>query len=78
MNCTISRGSARMVTISSTAPITASRIAEPSRASIPASMLWTNANPISAAISVAAITPMPPPCGVGTTCAERAFGRASA
>ena len=32
----------------------------------------------AAAMMVAAITAMPPPCGVGTVCDERAFGLASA
>jgi hypothetical protein len=36
------------------------------------------AAPSHAAISVAATTAMPPPCGVGTLCEERAFGRAMA
>ncbi len=33
---------------------------------------------IAALIAVAAITAMPAPCGVGTRCDDRAFGRASA
>ena len=37
-----------------------------------------NAMTTTAAISVAAITAMPPPCGVGIRCEERAFGLASA
>ena len=32
----------------------------------------------AAAMMVAAITAMPPPCGVGTVCEERALGLASA
>jgi len=32
----------------------------------------------AAAIAVAAITAMPPPCGVGAICDDRAFGRDNA
>ena len=34
--------------------------------------------PSQAPINVAATTAMPPPCGVGIACEERAFGRAIA
>ena len=65
--------------MSLTAPISARIVT----ASVSAINCTSPAMPASAApsqrlASAAATTAMPPPCGVGAVCEERAFGRASA
>src|SRR5262249_30814937 len=44
----------------------------------PGTVMPKSAAPSQAAANVAMITAAPPPCGVGSRCEERAFGRASA
>ena len=59
-------------------PTAASKRAATRTTAIP-SLKGGASNPVRAvANTVAAITAMPPPCGVGVVCDDRALGRASA
>jgi hypothetical protein len=77
--CSNSRGGTAIDLMSSAKPVTAMN----SVAAKIASGIFSSGAPVpimmaAVASSVAAITAMPAPCGVGTRCDERAFGRASA
>ena len=77
--CSSSRGTTGMEWTSSAKPTAAMNSVAPKTATgIFISAAPANAMAVTAAISVAAITAMPPPCGVGIRWEERAFGLASA
>ena len=75
----VSRGSTGMDLTSSAKPTAAMNSVAPKTATgIFISAVPAKAMTAPATSSVAAITAMPAPCGVGTRCEERAFGLASA
>jgi hypothetical protein len=77
--CSTSRGAAPRPRMSSITPTSASASAATlSTANWVAPARPDTATPIHRPTSAAATTAMPPPCGVGSRCEERAFGRAKA
>ena len=75
------RGKAPSPRISSIAPVnasTADAAVSARNCRLAATSNDESAMPSQMPASVAATTAMPPPCGVGSLCEERAFGRASA
>ncbi len=74
--CSTSRTSTGSDTMSSANPTSAISTVAPTSAGGIATL--AQAAQAEATSSVAAITAMPAPCGVGMRCEERAFGRASA
>ena len=74
--CSNRRGSTGMDLMSSAIPTSAMKKVAPNSTTGAGKPSTTAAVPLTA--SAADITAMPAPCGVGTRCEERAFGRASA